>query len=226
MLKSFVGVLASQTKLYRVKQGREAHEVISTIGMFSEMHLSYVYRARLPATYHDGRLLLIARHSLDIYQARLSLHLVVILLIGIETSPISCFYNQGDQQRLWLQVNLQSLIPTSFYITVANWCENDAGMRLCKFTLTIVSSLPCLHTFWHAIPTSLHIIFKSSECQVVVLFLLHYIANDPSTAFHDTWWSRDENSVDESLSLYLSVVNTIMCGTSRAPTSTVVRIVV
>ena len=37
MLKSFFGVLASQKKLYRVKQGREAHEVISTNGMFSEM---------------------------------------------------------------------------------------------------------------------------------------------------------------------------------------------
>ena len=30
-----------------------------------------------------------------------------------------------------VKVNLQSPIPTSFYITVANWCENDAGMRLC-----------------------------------------------------------------------------------------------
>ena len=29
-----------------------------------------------------------------------------------------------------VKVNLQSPIPTSFYITVANWCENDAGMRL------------------------------------------------------------------------------------------------
>ena len=27
-------------------------------------------------------------------------------------------------------------------------------MRLCKFTFTILLSLPCLHTFWHAIPTS------------------------------------------------------------------------
>ena len=35
----------------------------------------------------------------------------------------------------------------------ANWYENDIGMRLCKFTLTIIPSLPCLHTFWHAIPT-------------------------------------------------------------------------
>ena len=41
-----------------------------------------------------------------------------------------------------VKVNLQSPIPTSFYITVANWCENDAGMRLCKFTFTIISSLP------------------------------------------------------------------------------------
>ena len=36
-------------------------------------------------------------------------------------------------------------------------------MRLCKFTFTIISSLPCLHTFWHAIPTSFYIfnVFKS-----------------------------------------------------------------
>ena len=56
-----------------------------------------------------------------------------------------------------VKVNLQSPIPTSFYITVENQCENDAGMRLCKFTFTIISSLPCLHTFWHAIPTSFYI---------------------------------------------------------------------
>ena len=36
-------------------------------------------------------------------------------------------------------------------------------MRLCKFSFTITSSLPCLHTFWHAIPTSFYIfnVFKS-----------------------------------------------------------------
>ena len=57
-----------------------------------------------------------------------------------------------------VKVNLQSPIPTSFYITVANLCENDAGMRLCKYPFTIIiSSLPCLNTFWHAIPTSFHI---------------------------------------------------------------------
>ena len=38
MLKSFGEVLSSQTKLCRVKQGRVAHEVISTNSkMFSEM---------------------------------------------------------------------------------------------------------------------------------------------------------------------------------------------
>ena len=53
-----------------------------------------------------------------------------------------------------VKVNLQSPIPTSFYITG----ENDAGMRLCKFTFTIISALPSLHTFWHAIPTSFYIL--------------------------------------------------------------------
>ena len=62
-----------------------------------------------------------------------------------------------------VKVNLQSPIPTSFYIAVTNQCQNDAGMWLCKFTFTITSSLPCLHTFWHAIPTSFYIfnVFKS-----------------------------------------------------------------
>ena len=55
-----------------------------------------------------------------------------------------------------VKVNLQSPIPTRFTLQL-NWCENDAGMRLCKFTFTIISSLPCLHTFWHAIPTSFYI---------------------------------------------------------------------
>ena len=31
-------------------------------------------------------------------------------------------------------------------ITVANYCEHDAGMRLCEFTFTIISSLPCSTT--------------------------------------------------------------------------------
>ena len=36
-------------------------------------------------------------------------------------------------------------------------------MRLCKFTVTIISSLPCLHTFWHAIPTSREISIRRNQ---------------------------------------------------------------
>ena len=53
-----------------------------------------------------------------------------------------------------VKVSLKSPIPTSFYITVANLCENDIGMRLCKLTVTIISSLPCCILF--GIP-SLHL---------------------------------------------------------------------
>ena len=78
-----------------------------------------------------------------------------------------------------VKVNLQSPIPTSFYIAVTNQCQNDAGMWLCKFTFTIISSLPCLHTFWHAIPTSFYIfnVFKSCKLYVsatLETFLLSY----------------------------------------------------
>ena len=72
-----------------------------------------------------------------------------------------------------VKVNLQSPIPTSFYITVAN-CENDAGMRLCKFTFTIISSLPCLYTFCHSIPTSFYIfnVFFLKSCFCAFLMLI------------------------------------------------------
>ena len=53
-----------------------------------------------------------------------------------------------------VKVNLQSPIPASFTLQLQTNVKNDAGMRLCKFTFTIISSLPCLHTFWHAIPIS------------------------------------------------------------------------
>ena len=59
-----------------------------------------------------------------------------------------------DRDDIKVKVSIQSPIPISFNTTVANWCENDAGMRLCKFFL---------HSFWHTIPTSfLHFnVFKS-----------------------------------------------------------------
>ena len=67
MLKSFVGGLASQTKLYRVKQGRErGSEVILTNGMFFRNDLSSVCRECLPASYRVCCLSLIARYNYDI----------------------------------------------------------------------------------------------------------------------------------------------------------------
>ena len=42
------------------------------------------------------------------------------------------------------------------FTLVCNCNVKDVGIGLCKFTFTIISSLPCLHTFWHAIPTSFY----------------------------------------------------------------------
>ena len=36
-------------------------------------------------------------------------------------------------------------------------CNCNVGIGLCKFTFTIISSLPWVHAFWHAIPTSFYI---------------------------------------------------------------------
>ena len=57
--------------------------------------------------------------------------------------------------------------PHRFYISL----QKDVGIGLCKFTFTIISSLPCLHTFWHAIPTSFYIF------NVYVLFLYFFDVN-------------------------------------------------
>ena len=35
--------------------------------------------------------------------------------------------------------------------------QNNVGIGLCTFTSTFISFLPCLHTFWHDIPTSFYI---------------------------------------------------------------------
>ena len=79
-----------------------------------------------------------------------------------------------------VKVNLQSPIPTSFCIAVTNQCQNDAGMWLCKFTFTIISSLPCLHTFWHAIPTSFYIFNVFKSCS-------NYNYHIPNQFLHYTW---------------------------------------
>ena len=42
-------------------------------------------------------------------------------------------------------------------------CEKDVGMGLCQYVDLCfhASSLPCLHTFWHDIPTFLMFFFYS-----------------------------------------------------------------
>ena len=54
-----------------------------------------------------------------------------------------------------VKVNLQSPIPTSFYIAVTNQCQNDAGMWLCKlpsllyhpYLVCTLFGMPSLHLF-------------------------------------------------------------------------------
>ena len=54
-----------------------------------------------------------------------------------------------------MKVVYKALSLHLFYITVADLCENDIGMRLCKLTFTIISSylvcilfgIPSLHLF-------------------------------------------------------------------------------
>ena len=84
-----------------------------------------------------------------------------------------------------VKVNLQSAIPTSFYTTVANSCENNEGMRVCMFTFNIISTLPCLHTFGmpslHVL-THFYFLYKvlNKEVSLDQLFIqmLHNSTND------------------------------------------------
>ena len=55
------------------------------------------------------------------------------------------------QGRIKVMVNIQSLIHPYIF----SQKSKDVGTRLCMFTITFI--LPCLCTFWHAIPTSLFI---------------------------------------------------------------------
>ena len=60
---------------------------------------------------------------------------VVILLISVETSPISRFYDQGDQQRPWLQPLLR--FATS---------KGDAQYVSLVHTIIGVNNSVCAHT--------------------------------------------------------------------------------
>ena len=54
----------------------------------------------------------------------------------------------------------QTTITTWYCIVLTLVCNCNVKRcrdRVCKFTFTVISSLPCLHTFWHAIPTSFNV---------------------------------------------------------------------
>ena len=55
------------------------------------------------------------------------------------------------QGRIKVMVNIQRLIHPYIF----SQRSKDVGIGLCIFTITFI--LPCLCTFWHAIPTSLFI---------------------------------------------------------------------
>ena len=69
-----------------------------------------------------------------------------------------------------VKVNLQSPIPTSFYTTVQTIVETMQGRGFVFLpSLLLLSSLLCLHTFWHAIPTSLFFLFNQATALLVQL---------------------------------------------------------
>ena len=54
-------------------------------------------------------------------------------------------------------------------------CEKDVGIGLCQYANDLcfhASSLPCLHTFWHAIPTSLTFLMFLFTCFYTFLVLI------------------------------------------------------
>ena len=129
MLKPFVGVLASQMKLYRVKQGRER----GSRGYFNKWYALlkwFVIRLeRLPASCRVCCLPLIARHN--------SVVSVVILLIGVETSPTS-FYDRDDRQRPLLSGHYASPLRMMMLSTClrGSWPTHTEGGNdwTCKLT--------------------------------------------------------------------------------------------
>ena len=52
------------------------------------------------------------------------------------------------QRRMKVMINIQSLIHPYLF----SQKSKDVGTGLCNFTITFI--LPCLCTFWNAIPTS------------------------------------------------------------------------
>ena len=75
------------------------------------------------------------------------------------------FYN------IKVMVNIQSPIPTSLYTTELS-CEKNAGGGFVYLPSLFFSSyLPCLHTFWCAIPTFFtFLMFLSCFCTYFVSY--------------------------------------------------------
>ena len=72
----------------------------------------------------------------------------------------SCHGSVAEHWRLKPEVNIHSPIPLSFCTTVCILVSKDAGVRLYIFNFTFISSLPCLVTFWYAIPV--HLFYTSN----------------------------------------------------------------
>ena len=94
-------------------------------------------------------------------------------------------------------------------------------MRLCKFTFTVISFLPCLHTFWHAIPTSFYIfkVFKSCRTRWIEWHnaLEAFVDLYPAIveAMHDiTLWRRLIQGVQEQLKPGTEIGNRCLALTS------------
>ena len=56
-----------------------------------------------------------------------------------------------------VKVNLQSPIPTSFTLQLQTSVKRCRDEALYVYLHTYIIPIPCLHTFWHAIPTSPYI---------------------------------------------------------------------
>jgi len=69
----------------------------------------------------------------------------------------------------WMGADSAAALKDAIYKLL---CEKDVGMGLCQYIdLCFHASLPCLHTFWHAIPTRYFLAYTVtiSPCNGVLL---------------------------------------------------------
>ena len=77
------------------------------------------------------------------------------------------------QGRIKVMVNIQSLIYPYIFLQK----NKDVEMGLCIFTITFI--LPCLHTFWHTIPTSFFIFNDLVSALFLVMFAVLHFNHNP-----------------------------------------------